>query len=119
MPTRPSPLTTGSSTWTPSPLPTSIVTAECQTVGERAITLPVTVFVADSSERRRAVELEQLAQLRVFLERRLAGDRQLAFLGQFGLEAAVFAARVEGLVEPVDQVAGRLQRPVGDRPGAG
>ena len=27
---------------TPSPLPTSIVTVECQTVGERAITRPVT-----------------------------------------------------------------------------
>ena len=42
LPTRPSPLSTGSSTWTPSPLPTSIVTAECQRVGVRAITLPVT-----------------------------------------------------------------------------
>ena len=41
-PTRPSPLITGSSTWTPSPLPTSIVTVECQTVGERAMTRPVT-----------------------------------------------------------------------------
>ncbi len=42
LPTRPSPLITGSSTSTPSSLPTSIVTAECQTVGERAITRPVT-----------------------------------------------------------------------------
>ena len=42
VPTRPSPLTTGSSTSTPSPLPTSIVTSANQTVGERAITRPVT-----------------------------------------------------------------------------
>ena len=41
-PTSPSPSTTGSSTATPSPLPTSIVTVEYQTVGERAITRPVT-----------------------------------------------------------------------------
>ena len=41
-PTRPSPLITGSSTRTPSPSPRSIVTVEYQTVGERAITRPVT-----------------------------------------------------------------------------
>ena len=39
VPTRPSPLTTGSLTSTPSPEPTSIVTSANQTVGERAITL--------------------------------------------------------------------------------
>ncbi len=48
-PTRPSPLITGSSTWTPSPLPTSIVTLECQTVGERAITRPVTGSYAEAA----------------------------------------------------------------------
>ena len=42
-PTRPSPLITGSSARTPSPVPTSIVTLEYQIVGERAITRPVTV----------------------------------------------------------------------------
>ena len=42
VPTRPSPLTTGSSSPTPSPEPTSIVTSENQTVGEREITRPVT-----------------------------------------------------------------------------
>src|SRR5512144_1135259 len=42
LPTRPSPLTTGSLTLTPSPEPTSIITSAYQTVGERAITRPVT-----------------------------------------------------------------------------
>jgi hypothetical protein len=41
VPTRPSPVTTGSSTATPSPLPTSIPTVAYQTLGERAITRPV------------------------------------------------------------------------------
>ena len=113
-PTRPSPLITGSSTTTPSPLPRSIVTDECQTVGERAMTRPVTGSNADVGDHRVAVEFEQLAQLRVLLQRLLAGHRLDPDLRQFVLEAAVFAARFEGLVEPVDEVAGGLQRPVGD-----
>ncbi len=43
-PTSPSPSTTGSLTWTPSSLPTSIVTVAYQIVGERAITRPATLW---------------------------------------------------------------------------
>src|SRR4051794_457180 len=42
LPTSPSPVTTGSFTRTPSPDPTSTVTLEDQTVGERPMTRPVT-----------------------------------------------------------------------------
>ena len=41
-PTSPSPVTTGSFIFTPSPEPLSIVTVEYQTVGERPITRAVT-----------------------------------------------------------------------------
>ena len=68
-PTRPSPLITGSSVRTPSPVPTSTVTLEYQMVGERAITRPVTVWYPEGMS---AFKPDQLAQLRVLLERRLA-----------------------------------------------
>ena len=44
-PTRPSPVTTGWSTWSPSVRPLSICTVEYQSVGDRAITRAVTGLV--------------------------------------------------------------------------
>jgi hypothetical protein len=61
------------------------------------------------------VQADQLAQLGVFGQRRLRADRPFARFFEFGVQAGVLALRVEGLVEPVDEIAGGLQRPVGDR----
>jgi hypothetical protein len=61
------------------------------------------------------VQFVQLPKLLVFGDRRLGPNRLLAQLFDFVVELGVFALGVEGLVEPVDEVAGRLQRPVGHR----
>ena len=112
LPTSPSPLITGSSTGDP------VAAADVDRHGgvpdrRRARDhLAGHRLVAGGDDG--AVESDQLAQLRVLGERRLARDGLLAGVLQFCLEPAVAAARVEGLVEPVDQVAGGLQRPVGD-----
>ena len=53
--------------------------------------------------------------LRVDPDERDAIAVLLARRFEFGVEAAVAAAGVEGLVEPVDEVARGLQRPIGDR----
>ncbi len=71
-------------------------------------------LVGRSGKRGTAIELDQLAQLGVLLHRLLVGDGLRSDLGQLALEAAVFALGVKGLVEPVDQVAGRLQGAVCD-----
>ena len=60
------------------------------------------------------LEPDQVAQLGVFGQRGLRPDRLLAGDLEFVVQLGVVALGVEGLVEPVDQVAGRLQGAVGD-----
>jgi hypothetical protein len=83
--------------------------------GRRAARHPAGHLRVAGGDRPAFVEFDQLAQLRVFGQRRLRPDRLRSRFLELLVQARVFALRVEGLVEPVDEVAGRLQRPVGDR----
>ena len=83
--------------------------------GDRAITLAVTGFVGRFGSAGPRSSPTSLRSCSFSCSASCAGRRLAARLDQFGLQAVVFAAGIEGLVEPADQVAGGLQRPVGDR----
>ena len=88
-----------------------MVTVEYQTVGERPITRPVTGLYAASVGVRAAPARSELAKLLVLADGLLRVGELLSQLGDLGAQLLVLAAGVERLVEPVDQVARRLQRP--------
>ena len=89
------------------------MTVEYQTLGERPITRAVTgsLPVGDQAA---AGELARASPApRDCWAVGLGLGELVAQLRDLVLELLVLAARLEGLVEPVDEVARRLQRPVG------
>ncbi len=110
-PARPSGAITASSTRMPALVPLSIVTVEYQTVGERPITRAVTASCPGGISPP-PVSSASFGQLLALAGVGLRLGELVARLGQLVAQPLVLAPRLEGLVEPVDEVARRLQRPV-------
>ena len=95
----------------PALLPLSIVTVEYQTVGERPMTRAVT------GSKPGGISPPPVSSASFASSSRCCGvglglGELVAGVGELVLEPLVLAPRLEGLVEPVDEVARRLQRPV-------
>jgi hypothetical protein len=85
----------------------SICTVEYQTTGASGHGLLALWHEAAAGE------LGELAQLLGLLGARLGLRQLVAHVGQLLLQLVVLPARLEGLVEPVDEVTDRLQGAVG------